>query len=376
VSVSVQMFGRLGNNLFQYAFARIIATQLGFELNCQQLPTTHSSLGGQILNVGNSATMEDLIRFFPNAPLHIPGLRAEYPVESFEISPDKQWRGQSVDFHGMLANHGPRAIRLRGWFQRLAYYSPYRDTIRRWFLASGVVVPHTIQRSDVVLNIRRGADFGLNGWTVPLHFYHQALSSIDRLGKIYICGTCIDDNVFRSFERYKPIFYSATPIDHFVFITRFNNIVLSNSTFAWWAAFLSDAESIIAPRFSQPGAYSFTGFDDVDLNMRNARYRELEVKGPARFGLFRRNKKIHFNINVERLEIQESGLSIRLDDSNRELLAWLVEQDGLLGLEEIERLYRGHSLRDTLNRLVSSGFLVLDARYLDQEDSPYSGQIL
>ena len=80
-----------------------------------------------------------------------------------------------------------------------------------------------------------------------------------------------------SCAEYSPTYYEGTPFEHFSFFRCFRRVVLSNSTFAWWAAYLSDAEQVYAPRTTQQAQFSFTGFQGVDLHMREARYIEVPV---------------------------------------------------------------------------------------------------
>ena len=55
-----------------------------------------------------------------------------------------------------------------------------------------------------------------------------------------------DTNKFytKLFTQYMPAYLSSTPSSDFDFIRSHNNIICSNSSFCWWAAFLSEAESI------------------------------------------------------------------------------------------------------------------------------------
>ena len=145
-------------------------------------------------------------------------------------------------------------------------------------------LPFEVHSDDLLVNVRRGVDYGALGWTLPLSYYLGLLRDLPLPGRVYVCGTCIDDRMRAAFRRYSPIYCDdLAPMEQFVLMTRFNRIILSNSTFAWWAAFLSDAVELYAPRAAggaMDRAFAFTGFREVDLHMREARYREVPV---ARF---------------------------------------------------------------------------------------------
>jgi len=78
--VRVTLRGRLGNNLFQYAIARIIAEQHGFSLACAQMPLSPEQVGRHLILTGPS-TLGELTAYFPNAPLRIDGFAGASPVE-------------------------------------------------------------------------------------------------------------------------------------------------------------------------------------------------------------------------------------------------------------------------------------------------------
>jgi hypothetical protein len=51
------------------------------------------------------------------------------------------------------------------------------------------------------------------------------------------------------FDKYNPTIVSHDEYSDFEFIRSFDKIISSNSTFSWWAAFLSDASEIYLPPY-------------------------------------------------------------------------------------------------------------------------------
>ena len=190
-------------------------------------------------------------------------------------------------------------------------------------------------------------------------------------GRVYVCGTCIDGNVRAALEQYNPIFYDGTPLEHFSFIRRFNRIILSNSTFAWWAAYLSDATEIFAPRISLDGVYSFSGCGDIDLTMRESRYHEYAVSSTVQMGVFRRNKHISVRHKLQEnvLVIQDNeGIvgELAVHESDRELLDWILNKEQPMTMQELKHRYHGSCLDETLERFIKLNLLQVDAAYLDK----------
>lgn len=285
MSVDVVFSGRLGNNLFQYVLGRIIAEHYGLEMNCSTLYQEQLTFGGKALDVGPYASLPSLSQYFPNAPLYIPGLRVRYPVEDYTVRQNSPWNGQKLDLQKLLKDPKPRHFRLAGFFQRFEYFEPHQARIRQWLAQVPPTLPWRVSDRDVVLNIRRGFDYWLLNWTLPMSYYRAALSRFRNIGTVYVCGTGIDDGVRAALVEYDPVYYEASPIEHFAFMRCFDRIVISNSTFAWWAAFLSNAHEIIGPRSTGGDPLGCSGSADIDLTLEEARYQELEITGRARLAL-------------------------------------------------------------------------------------------
>ena len=211
--IDVRYKARLGNNLFQYCFGRILAEALGFELH--------------------AAPIDGL----PNTREAVCGLR--------HGEPEVVLTGQRVDLDAVLGDHRPRKIVLDGWFQRYEYYRPHRDRIRRWLqFGPDVAAPRRVP--DTVLHIRR-TDYVQLGWALPFSFYDQALERVPAAGDLWILTDDPKDPFFRRFDRWRPTFATGTPLEDLRLLMSARNIVMSQSTFSWWAAFLGDPQMVVCP---------------------------------------------------------------------------------------------------------------------------------
>lgn len=327
MSVIVHFRGRLGNNLFQYAIGRIIAEELGFSLNCQ----SPGSITEGAPKFSADSTLVGLARYFPNVRLRIDGSEYVSPVESYELSSIPGWKGQTVDFNAILSNKLPRQIRLEGYFQRYEYLREHKANLRRWFYFDKLPLSFPVERNDVLVSIRRGMDVGLNRWVLPLSYYDGVLTTLPDIGKVYVCGTEINEDVYSKFRKYNPTYFLGSPMEQFSFVTRFRRIVLSNSTFMWWAAFLSDAEELYAPHSAAGRCYAFTGFEDVSLGIDEDRYKQIAISASVTVGFALQNlsSPSHLHRYENSIVISsafEPSHSVRVGHEHLHFMEWLVQQ--------------------------------------------------
>lgn len=236
--IVVNYMGMMGNNLFQYAFGRIIAEKLGYALRM-------------------NPPMGDL-KGFPNITT-LEGLSFENPEEILD--------GHLLDLKTVLDNKSNRKIILKGYFQRTEYYLDHKDVIKNWFSTNPSKNIPRVNPNDIVVHIRRG-NYGKTGSILDLNFYREVLDPCQH-DRVFVCGIGVDDKTRRVLSKYNPIYVSHKPIDDFNFIKSFNKIIQSTSTFCWWASFLSDAKEIYTPR----PVTGYWGKDSpIDLKVEDKRY--------------------------------------------------------------------------------------------------------
>lgn len=234
--------GNLGNNLFQYSFGRILAEKLGYRLQANP----------------------------------IPGFLKTYDVVDGEvISDDKPilLRGQKPDLSFLDGVKIKKRILLTGYFQRAEYYEPHSKQIREWLKLEDTIAAD-IGPNDVVIGMRRGNDY-IPEHGLPRSYYNAALESMG-FEKVYICTNEPNDPFVRYYvKKYGAVVRAPGALDNMMFLKKFNKMIISNSTFLWWAAFLSDAEEIVFPRPSN-GFWSNDPISkNISLELKDPRFRYL-----------------------------------------------------------------------------------------------------
>ncbi|MBK8161633.1 MAG: alpha-1,2-fucosyltransferase [Gammaproteobacteria bacterium] len=232
--VEVKYLGRLGNKLFQYCFARILAEGLGYGLKANPIP-------------GFPGT---------NAPVEGHDYSSGYPVKTIAhdypqyysgvYNQTLSWKNKNLHVQDLLSDASKRKIEIRGYFERYEYYKACKDTIRRDWLRVDMPIQYSIHPDDVVMHVRLGDAGEYLGRKLPISYYEEAL---ERAGgrKVFICTDKPADPCLNKFKKYSPIIHHVDPLQDFFFMMSFNKIIQSQSTFSWWASFLSQARQIYAP---------------------------------------------------------------------------------------------------------------------------------
>lgn len=206
----------LGNHLFQVALAKILAEKCGHFLSDDVI------LNGPISK-----------RWFPQLKGN-DGFISRSPI-TYVMS------GNKIKIPGDMN----LKIAKNGYFQRYEYYKPYKEDIKKWLDNIGIGGERLIHNDDLVLHYRLG-DYIKNGYIMNPSWVKETLKGIN-FRQLWIVT---DDplNLPKELDYFEPV--KLTNQNHyldFIFIERFNNIFISQSTFSWWAAWLSNASKIYFP---------------------------------------------------------------------------------------------------------------------------------
>jgi len=272
MTVEVRFFGHLGNNLFQYALGRVLAEELGHALTCVA-PLARPGFDRVEQASGIADQLSGLAGHFADVPLGLPGREIVFPQLRLVLGEQPEWHGHGINLARVLRTGHRQRIVLRGYFQRSEYYLPYRERIRRWFHLPSVEGELRPGPRDIVVHLRRSYDMRVLDRMLSLRFYEQALeaASFDR---VLVCGLGIDEATRTRLARFRPEYLALDALATLRLLQRANNIVLANSTFSWWGAWLSDAEHIWFPRPVR-GIWS-PERPDMALELPEARYHYVD----------------------------------------------------------------------------------------------------
>ena len=264
--IRIHYIGRMGNNLFQYGLGRIIHEITGNRLDTvnqnQDLLQTYG------IPLEHGSTRFDNQDYFKNCPDFIDGkvlpepvMINEHPFNSVE------------EIIGSTNNQ--RGLILHGFFQRYHYYTPWRDKLKEWFYlpdwGSKLVMPGP---EEWVFHIRH-EDYLLGSNQLPFSYYDRIIEeNSSKIKKLYFVGKSLSNDTIdyfvNKYTAFKAVYYdNKSSIDDFKFLKAFNNIICSNSSYAWWASFLSDAERVFIPQPAAPSYWSAGSAQDMFIPNSN-----------------------------------------------------------------------------------------------------------
>ena len=215
--IEVVYWGRLGNRLFQYAMGRLLAERKGVALKAQPIPG------------------------FPGTQEQVFGDCIEDNV--LEVN------HHVVSMDRLLAHQGK--VVLNGWFQRYEYYRDHKEKIAGWLRTEPCDLGCRPGVDDLVMHVRLGDVVALPRWTscycvVPASWCTRVIERQLR-NRLYIVTEDPTHRYLEAFSKYDPIMVSSDVLHDFCFLKASKRIILSVSTFAWWAAWFSEATEIYSP---------------------------------------------------------------------------------------------------------------------------------
>lgn len=290
--IEIRYSTRLGNQLFQYALARIIASELNLLLPA-------SPISG-----------------FPSTFKAIPGRCILWPKTVLE--------GQDPDLSSLLQHSRDCHLTLDGNFQQSKFFVPWSHQLRSQWLIPEVPNGFTgADPDDLVIHIRR-TDYLWQGWGLPFSTYQSIIESHAAKRVVIVTDDPHDPFLWR-FKKYNPIIRNTTAFYDFLYLRSANNIMMSPSSFSWWAAFLSEATRVYFP-VPQSGIWASNHDEGVNLMMPDDdRYITVYAHEPLSLNTFER---IYFERLFWRLKLSNlsfagylhsisSGFSNRLSSYTR-----------------------------------------------------------
>jgi hypothetical protein len=213
--------GRLGNQLFQYASTRGIASNNDFQYS---------------LSTGDAGVENLIEKYF-------------YLKNVFTyVKNEKNFVEKKHNFDEELFNNCEDKINLIGYFQTDKYFNHIKKELiddlifkKKYDLPCENYISMHIRRTDY---LNQQEHFPV----IPIEYYHQALDKISSNLKIVI----FSDDIEWCKKNITADFYigNNSPDEALYLMTKANHNIIANSSFSWWGAWLNKNPDklVVAPK--------------------------------------------------------------------------------------------------------------------------------
>jgi hypothetical protein len=233
-------YGRLGNQLFQYAFLRVTAERLGTQFFCPVWD------GDRMFRLDDRDLRADQARGIVRR--WGPGKQAGFAPEALQIQDQTDIEGFFQSEH-----YYPDKARVRGWF---SFREPIVEEVQRRF--EGLPWDECTSFS-----LRIDDDYNKTREYFPLYpveYYSRALKQLKSSGPIVVFADRPDRarEFFARLETTRPLVFidQLGAFEQLYAMTLCHDNVITNSTFAWWGAWLNprpDKVVVTASEWCRPG---------------------------------------------------------------------------------------------------------------------------
>lgn len=137
---------------------------------------------------------------------------------------------------------------LNGFFQSEKYFD--HNKVRQWFKPI-IDVSDLYDYENICFIHFRGVDYNMGGWEkyqLPNTYYEEAINKMLEINSS-LKFVFVTDDIEEAKKRFPDDeVISNVPIRDFAILNRAKYIVISNSTYSWWAAWLNLDNTVIAPQ--------------------------------------------------------------------------------------------------------------------------------
>jgi hypothetical protein len=140
---------------------------------------------------------------------------------------------------------------MKGYFQSYKYFDEFRNSILYYFRP--VMEFPEVDSNAVAVHVRRGDYLKLPDIhpVLPLSYYYNCFTQFRSATPMYIFSDDIEwckENFPKRFPNWGYCFVApSNDITDLLYMSQFKNFIISNSSYSWWAAYLSKSENVFAP---------------------------------------------------------------------------------------------------------------------------------
>ena len=257
--IAVKLEGRLGNQLFQYAFIYTASKKLNTKFYLDK--SADYLVLDKYFNIE-----QDFCYLFDKKICSIKGFKnifSHHLRYKFYYLLKQLFHLNIVSFDNAIEpliqiEMIRDKIMYQGFFQSEDYFKDFKTEIKNLFTIKdshkkkfkNIIDQLPITGKNVVVHIRKG-DYIEHGFSLNYSYFHKAIESINNDRNYFIFVSDEPDTIENEFSYIKNKYISDNDeIIDFQFIIHADICILSNSSFSWWGAYLNIKQpKIIAPRY-------------------------------------------------------------------------------------------------------------------------------
>jgi hypothetical protein len=252
--ITTNLTGNLGNHMWQYAVCRTIAEKLGYEWGINPSPS-HDYFNGQsqmtFMNVDFGKTVEGILHEY-----HEPWKTITH-VDEVNVTTLNESLYRIQDNTILLGDKGAKG----GIYQSEDYIIDRKEDIKKWFeikseskqtydsLLSDMGI--TLDDSLCVINFRGGEYRNIPNVLLRREYWRDAINHMLSINP-HMRFLLITDDI-QCANSFMPFPIQAIHVDvgfDYYVVNQAKWLIISNSTFGWWAAWLNEkVKKIIAPKY-------------------------------------------------------------------------------------------------------------------------------
>lgn len=270
--IGVLAEGRLGNQMFQFAFAYAASKKLNTSFFIYKHNSLHYFDLYENLKKENNKNISLFIlqNIFKNSrkPYALRPLRT--PIDNllnWAVNKNVCTWGNTIDENNYLLTKIEDNVFYDGFFQSEEYFSQCKEDIKKLFeIREEYRKPfidnkkHLFDKKTIVLHLRRGdylthggGEIGGTDISLPISYYKNCLSLIKNIEQYNVIFVSDDiEFVKKEFGNNTNYFYESNDeITDFQILLNADIVIIANSSFSWWAAWLNKKvdKVIYAPNY-------------------------------------------------------------------------------------------------------------------------------
>ena len=257
----VRIWEGLGNQMFQYAFARSLHHRTGQDVYLDTKRVYKESFAVESKHIERLYSLGHFNITLPTIDVG--------QDKRFDFLKQKTWLEKCIFYLSKRGKWGVRFLQdadavyhkeffseagdyyAFGWFQQEAYFADIRDVLLKEFtLQEEIVLPHELQdvlenKNTVAVHIRRG-DYLRCGMSCNEYYYMKAIDKVrnEMKNPVFLVFTDDVEWVKRHIKTETTMYYVSESCklrdyEELILMSRCRHQIISNSTFSWWAAWLN-----------------------------------------------------------------------------------------------------------------------------------------